>query len=350
MITDRRPFDQRRFTARPVGTRGEGEEPMRGVLIVSMLLCSQAFAAPLDEARVLIDEGSYEEARTILERTAADPALEPQAVVLLTRLSNEVEDYESGIRYGKQSVKLSPDNAEAHFQYAVAIRTKMSKISKVKAMFSVGTYKKELRTALELAPDDPEARNEEIGFLVTAPGVVGGDLDLAWQRALELEKLDWRHGLRWQSEIQFMREQDEAGVATLREMLERDPTGSGTRFRLAYWYQNHERYGDADKEFEILQADEVPRISMNALYQRARTRVLGDYEHERAIEFLQKFLKTLPEETEGVPGKESAYWRMGNAYEQLGRNDDARRAYERSLSIKENDSARKSLKSLGKKR
>jgi tetratricopeptide (TPR) repeat protein len=323
---------------------------MRRILIASLLLCAPAYAAPLDEARVLIDEGSYEEARTILERSVEDPALESHALILLTRLNNDLEDYESGIRYGKQSVKLAPDNAQAHFQYAVALRTKMSKVSKVRAMFSIGAYKKELRAALDLAPDDPDARNEEIGFLVTAPGAVGGDLDLAWERALELEKLDWRHGLRWQSEIQFMKKQDEAGVATLHEMLERDPSGSGTRFRLAYWYQSHERYEEADHEFEILQADDVPRISMNALYQRARTRVLGGYEQERAVEILQTFLETLPDEPAGIPGRESAYWRMGNAYEQLGRNDDARRAYERSLSIKETDSARKSLKSLGKTR
>jgi len=89
---------------------------------------------------------------------------------------------------------------------------------------------------------------------------------------------------------------------------------------------------------------------MNALYQRARTRVVGSYEQERAVEFLQEYLDNMPASPEGIPGKESAYWRMGNAYEQLGRDDDARRAYERSLAVEENKEARQSLKSLGKKR
>ena len=142
----------------------------------------------------------------------------------------------------------------------------------------------------------------------------------------------------------------EAGVATLQKMLDRDPAASGTRFRLAYWYQGQERYDEADREFETLQKDDVPRISMNALYQRARTRVLGNYDQERAVEFLQQYLEALPANPEGLPGKEAAYWRMGNAYEQLGRDDDARRAYERSLAVKENKEARQSLKSMGKKR
>jgi tetratricopeptide (TPR) repeat protein len=323
---------------------------MRKLVIVACLVCAPAFAATLDEARGLIDSGSYDQARTILERSVEDSALKPAALTLLTLLNNRIEDYEEGVRYGKQAVKVSPDSADAHFQYAVALRTKMSKVSKVKAMFSLGTYKKELKKALELDPDDTEARNEEIGFLVTAPGVAGGDVDQAWQRALELEKLDWRDGLRWQAVIQFKKENIEGSLATSRKLLEKDPTNSGARFQLAYRYQSLERYEEADREFAILQTDEAEQIAMNALYQRARTRVLGRYEQEQAVEFLQQYIDAMPRQAAGLPGMESAYWRMGNAYEQLGRADDARRAYEKSLQIEETDEARDSLKSLGKKR
>jgi tetratricopeptide (TPR) repeat protein len=323
---------------------------MRGIVVLSLLLCAPAFAAPLDDARGLIDERRYDEARTILERGVENPILKPRALTMLTLLSNRIEDYENGLRYGKQAVKLSPDSADAHLQYAIAMRNKMAKISKVRAMFSIGAYKKELRTARELEPDNPDARNEEIGFLVTVPGVAGGDVDLAWELALELEKISWRDGLRWQSQIQFMREDDEGGIATLRKILEKDPTSSGTRFQLALRYQSLERFAEADAEFETLQADETDRISMNSLYQRARTRVIGRYEQQQAIDFLQAYMKKLPSDAEGVPGKESAYWRMGNAYDQLGQADEARSAYERSLQIKETKEARESLKSLGKKR
>jgi Tfp pilus assembly protein PilF len=323
---------------------------MRKTLIVSLLLCVPAFAAPLDEARTLIDEGQFDEAQAILERSVEDSALEAQSLILLTRLSNGLEDYESGVRYGKKAVKLSPDSVDAHFQYAVALRTKMSKVSKVKAMFSLGTYKKELRTALELDPGNADARDEEIGFLVNAPGFAGGDVDQAWQRALELEEIDWRGGLRWQAEIQFLKKDDDAGMATLREMLEKDPEGTGTRFQLALRYQARAQYDEADREFEILQADDEPRLSKNALYQRARSRVMGEYEQEQAIAMLQDYLETMPNDPEGIPGKESAYWRMGNAYEQLGRTDEARRAYETSLGVKETEQARKSLRALDKTR
>ena len=94
---------------------------MRRILIVSLLLCAPAFAAPLDEARELIDEGDYDEARAILERTVKDTQLESRSLILLTRLSNQLEDYESGIPYGKRAVKLSPDSAEAHFNLGLLL-------------------------------------------------------------------------------------------------------------------------------------------------------------------------------------------------------------------------------------
>lgn len=323
---------------------------MRWIAILSLLLCAPAFAATLDEAHELIDGGRFDEARAILEAGVEDPALKPRALTMLTLLSNRIEDYENGVDYGKQAVKLSPESADAHLQYAIALRIKMMNGSKVKAVFSLGTYKKEVKRALELAPSDPAPRQEELGYLVNAPGVMGGDLDRAWERAQELEKISWREGLSWQAEVQFKRKDDEGGMATLRKVLEKDPASNGARFQLAFRYQALERFTEADAQFEILQSDEAENISMNALYQRARTRVLGRYEQERAVEFLQAYLEKLPPKAEGMVGKESVYWRMGNAYEQLGRTDEARGAYERSLQIKETKVARDSLKSLRKKR
>ena len=48
--------------------------------------------------------------------------------------------------------------------------------------------------ALELDPDHIDARAEEIGFLIRAPGIVGGDRDVAQRRIAELRSLAPREG------------------------------------------------------------------------------------------------------------------------------------------------------------
>ena len=108
-------------------------------MIVALIVAWTPVAAgALDPAGKLVEEGKYEEAKRILEVAVDDPAAEADRLLLLTRVCNELEDFACGIRYGEQAVQASPDNGVAHYLYAQALRIKMSKVSKVKAMFSLG--------------------------------------------------------------------------------------------------------------------------------------------------------------------------------------------------------------------
>jgi tetratricopeptide (TPR) repeat protein len=306
-------------------------------------------AGTLDTAGKLVEQGKYEEAKRILEVAVDNPAAEADRLLSLTRVCNELEDFTCGVRYGEQAVQTSSDSSSAHYLYAQALRIKMSKVSKVKAMFSLGAYKKHLNRALELEPQNLDAREEEIGYLANAPSIAGGDLKKARQRVEELESLDRHRALRMQVMIEFKDENEPAAVAAMREILESHPDDFDTRFNLAFWYQRNEHWADADEQFTRLVAHESSRIALNALYQRARTRVLGEYEQEQAVLLLTEYLERLPEQPQGVPGRTSAYWRLGNAYEQLERRADARQAYERALALdSKNVEAKRDLKQLGK--
>jgi hypothetical protein len=115
-------------------------------------------------------------------------------MLLLTRACNAEDDWRQGVEYGTRAVALLPDSADAHYAYAVALRQKLSSINFVRAIFGAGAYKRELYRALELDPDHIDARAEEIGFLIRAPGIVGGDKDEAQRRIVELRALDPRSG------------------------------------------------------------------------------------------------------------------------------------------------------------
>lgn len=320
---------------------------MKAITATLILLACPVLAAELDEAGSLIEAGRYDEARQILERTVKDPAQEAQSLVLLTRISNRLEDYEQGMRSGKQAVKLLPESSVAHYEYAVALRTKLSKVSKVKAMFSLGTYKQELQRARELDPNNLAAREEEIGFLSNAPGFAGGDKARAAELIEELKALDWRRGMLMQSELQQV-QGDRAGmIATHERILEKHPDDDGIRLALAVLYQNEERWADADAQLVLLLDAERPGLARVAQYQRARTRILGEYEQDEAVRILERFIEEVPAGFDGRPGKADAFWRMGNAQEQLGKRDDARRSYERALALQpEHEDARKALKAL----
>lgn len=319
----------------------------RSILLLLPLFLVPAWAGPLERAQTLIDERRYVEARELLERTIRDSRLEAQGLVLLTRVCVEQEDYEDGIPYGERAVELLPRSSEAHLRHAQAVRVKLSKISKMKAMFSLGAYKDGLNRALELDPDNVDAMEEKIGYLTHAPGIAGGDVDEAAEWIAKLKRHDAERGATLEAELELKQGNEERALAIWREVLETDPSNARSLLNLGFWHQAREEWKEADHHFGRLAAGGDPQFALTGLYQQARTRVLGEYEPRRAIELLDEFRARLDQPLPGVASASSAWWRTGNAHEQLGDTAAARRAYETALELDpDNKEARKSLKSL----
>jgi hypothetical protein len=126
----------------------------------------------------------------------AAPVQVPEGEASLSRAvaCNAREDWRCGVPAGARAVELLPGRADAHYAYAVALRQKLSDISFVRAVFGAGAYRRALHRALELDPDHIPARAEEIGYLIRAPGIVGGDRAKARERIAELRALAPREG------------------------------------------------------------------------------------------------------------------------------------------------------------
>ena len=318
--------------------------------VVLCLCAAPLSAAGLDEARTLLEQRKFAEAKTLLERTAADPALRGESLVLLTRACNALEDWENGVKYGKEAAELRPEDSGAHFEYAQALRIKMTKISKIKAMMSLSNYKKELARSLELDPKNLDARDEQLAFLSNAPGFAGGDMKEARQKATELVALDWHRGKNWLANIELKNQKDEAAVPILREVVGRYPDDVQAHLRLAHTLQKLEHWQEADAEFAKLAEHAESRVALHARYQRARTRILGKYEQQAAIDMLNAYLADLPQETQGLPPAAGAWRRIGNAHAQLGHTEEARKAFEKSLSLEDSEDTRKDLAALSPRR
>jgi len=215
----------------------------------------------------------------------------------------------------------------------VAIRLKLSAVSKAKAMFSIGAYKKALAKAIELDPQNVDARTEQIGYLIYAPGIAGGDVDTARSKIAELEVIDRRQAMQMLAELEQHEEHPDAAIEAYRALLENDPDDAESRFGMAYLLQRQERWQEADEQLAILESHPSPRMALNARYQRARTRVLGRYEQETAVEMLLAHLESLDADLKGVSPRWAALWRLGNAHEQIGRADEARAVYQEALTL-----------------
>jgi hypothetical protein len=305
-------------------------------------------AGPIEQSRSLIEDGKLNQAEAILKRELRNPELEAEALTLLTHVANLREDYEAGLDYGKRAIAAAPESSYAHLRYAQALRTKLQKISRARAIFSVGPYKKELRKAIELDSGNLEARSEEIGYLIHAPGVAGGSIDKANERIDELEKLDRREALFMRAELYDKDENSDGMVDVYQQLVELYPEEDRSRLRLALALQAVQRYEKADAQFMVLLDSEEPGYAQLGRYQLARSRVIGNYDQEQAATYLIEYLEKLPETpSKGLPQETHAYWRLGMAYEQLQRIENARGAYQKAIELdSENKEARAALKKL----
>jgi len=311
------------------------------------LLAVATPASEIERARVLVESGRLDEARAVLEKTVVEPALAGESLVLLTRIAALRGDHEAGVDLGERAIELQPASSEAHYWYAVALRQRMSAVSTLKAMTLIGDYKEELATAIRLDPKNLAAREEEIGFLLNAPGIAGGDVDKAKPKIEELKGLDWRRGTLMQ--VAMLRGNGDTGgaIKALGELLARFPEDHEVRVALAITLQEAGRFREADEQLERLLAVEDASVRLSATYQLARSRVLGRYEQQRAVALLADYLARLPANAPDLPPAAAAYWRMGQAHEQLGQIGKARECFEKALALDPgNEQAKKSLKAL----
>lgn len=194
---------------------------MRNSLWLAALLSTTILAGPIQQAETLVEQGRQREAADLLEQTLANETLKPAALLALTRLYNEEGDYAKSVDYGERAVEALPESSEAHLAYAVALKIKLNQISRFKGMLVIGRYKSALRKALELDPKNVDARVEEIGFLIHAPGIIGGSETKAQEKIDDLKSTHRREAMVMQAEL---RDKQEDARSAQPEM----PTGQAT--------------------------------------------------------------------------------------------------------------------------
>jgi tetratricopeptide (TPR) repeat protein len=319
---------------------------MRTLLTLLLLLGSgAAWADTVATAREFYEAGRYTEAFELLEPALGSSA-SPSDLLLLTSICNRLEDWQCAVEHGKPAAKALASDSGAQFEYALALRHKLSNVSKVKALFMVDDYKEALARSLELDPNNLEAREEEIGYLTNAPSIGGGDKERARERVKELEALDWQRGMKMRAQLEGA-EGNEAEVGRIfAQVTERHPEDHAARLRLGFWHQDQQQWRQADGQFAIVSENGNSRQRLDALYQRGRTRILGTYEAAEAVEMFERYVASVDDGLP-VPSRSNARWRQGMAYEQLGQNAEAARAYREAVRLDpDNKDAKRALRGL----
>jgi len=149
------------------------------------------FAQNLPDINLLIKEKKYPEAekmiaKRMVEETNRDSLFFYKGVIFYLKDSN----FEEAVTCFEKSIDLNPKNSNYYLWHAKTL----GKIAKKGGIFgqvnTAGKVKKSLEKAIELDDKNFEAFYLLVAFHMVAPGIAGGDQEVATKIAREYEKFD----------------------------------------------------------------------------------------------------------------------------------------------------------------
>ncbi len=272
----------------------------------------------LEEAKRLIDEGEFEQAREVLLKLVESRPEDPEVNFLLCRVFVAFGDHDNAIKYGKKAVELDDSVSDYHLWLGRAHGMQAQNGSQIKAIFRAKRAKDEFVKAVELDSTNIHARFQLAEYLLMAPGIAGGDKKKAKQHVQIIEQADSLYGaLAWGYYWQFTEDTLQAEQA-FRRAAELDTTyDHQATYALGFFLYNQRRYHRAAEAFQ--QGYQKYPDEMGLLYQVGRSYLYAEDSLDRAERCFKQYLQVEPKKN--APDWAAAHWRLGMVYELKGELD-----------------------------
>ena len=298
--------------------------------VLGVLLSAQALGA--DEYAVLLKTRRYAEAERLANlRLAQDPANADALVAKSEAIldgGGAASRMEEAVNLGERCVAAHPRVSNCHLALGNALGSKAVSAGIMASLGAAGTIRDAFRRAIELDPQNMDARFSLLEFYLQAPAIVGGGSAraraLASQTAavnaeagkLMLARLDADDDKPAQAEAALLAmatSSNEALADAQRDLL----------LELGKKYLKEKKYADSERLYR--EAQKRFPDSDGALYGLARLQQERG-KHREAVAAMEQVIVMNP--------RPSAYYRIGQSQQALGEKAKAMAAYEKALSFK----------------
>lgn len=267
----------------------------RWLSLALVLALATARGESLDEAVALYQAKKYPEARAAFEKlTEANPkdAAACYYLGMTLRHRGDTTALDEATRWLAKAVELEPNNATYLADFG---GTSMQLADKTRSLSAATRGRDAMIRAIELNPDNLDARDGLMQFYAEAPFLVGGSTAKAYAEAEEIRKRDQQRGLFALMGLK-MREKNYAGAsACCEDLLKLTP----------------DHY--------------------LALYQIGRIAAISGENLDRGLTTLRRALELTP--PANSPPHSYLQFRIGNILEKKGDRDGAHAAYEAALKL-----------------
>lgn len=240
--------------------------------------------------------------------------------------SNQIED---AVKAGERAVESYPDDARLWVWLGRAYGRRALEANLLARASWAGKTRDAWEKAVELDPNNLDARFDLIQYYLQAPAMLGGGVDKAKAQAEAITQLNAAHGKIAQGSI-AMSQKDKAGAeAAWREAVRLEPTDARARSAWSGFLSREERW-DELLAFWNEQAQAYPDEAI-VQFQLGRASAVSGRNLEQGLAALDRFFAMADKPADDLLTKGAAEWRRGQVLEKLGRTDDAVAAYQAAV-------------------
>ncbi len=298
------------------------------VLCLSFLLLAFIPAVMADSAREMLAAGQIDAAINVLSVRLSSAPSDAESANLLCRAYIAIEDLDRAESSCKKAIALDPRNGRYHRWLGHVYGEKADHASFLSAASLAGKTRDELERAVQLNPNDMDARADLAEFYFEAPGIVGGGQDKARAQARIMgisvpAREHWVYA-------HIAEKNHDPGTAEREylRMIEVSHGDSEAWLSLALFFRHQKRYDDMEKT--LIRATEATMSKPDVLVDIAQNLFRTGRNPALAIQVLRRYLAAGP--VEEAPAFK-AHYLLGQLLEKQGDKAGAAGEYRASLSM-----------------
>jgi tetratricopeptide (TPR) repeat protein len=248
---------------------------------------------------------------------------------LLCRAQFELGAWDAGIPACEKATSLEPDNGLYHLWLGRIYGEKADRASFLSAASLAGKVRTEFERAVELSPNNWEARTDLAEFYLEAPAIIGGGKDKARAQAALIAPLNPAIA-HWVSARIAERSKDNAAAEQeYRAAIEASHGGARAWVNLAGFYRHINRLDDMEQALRSMESSPLDRPA--ALVDGASLLLRTARDYPTAILLVRRYI-ALPNTVEESPVFK-AHCMLGELLEKQGDRPAAADEYRSALAL-----------------
>jgi tetratricopeptide (TPR) repeat protein len=279
----------------------------------------------------LLAQGRVDDAIASLQGKISSAPNDAESYNLLCRAYFALEEWNRGATACEKAVSLDPGNGRYHLWLGRIYGEKADRSNFLSAAGLASKVRNEFEKAVQLSPNDAEARTDLAEFYLEAPGIVGGGRDRAEAQAQKLDALDAAKAHWVRGRIAEKKKDSQSAEKEYRAAIEAAHGSGLTWFNLALFYRHGQRWDEMEDALNhaVSAPVERPEILMEAaeILVRAGRNLPG------AIQLLHRYLSNSPVE---LAPAFKAHYVLGTALEKQGDKQGAVQEYRAALALAKN--------------